>query len=385
MNLLDVGIIVLIVSATAGGWRLGLIARVASWIGALGGVYLAMRLLPIVIRQMGTGPAVTRVLVIIAGILCGAAVGGALGEVVGHRLRKVVPPGPARFVDRFGGAVAGALGVLVAVWMLLPVLADTPGVVARQARSSRIMAAVDSSTPDPPDAIRALRAYLGEDRFPQVFAGLDPAPDTGPPPSEIPLEQAVLARATASTVNVEVEGCNARHEGSGFTIAANTVVTNAHVVAGGTTIRVRRPDQRTFAAQVVVFDDNRDLAVLSVPGLGQEPLAIANAAVGDAGVVIGYPGGQNTPRPAPSLIRDESPTVGFDIYGEDRVRRQVLFLASELRSGDSGGALVDTSGRVVGVAFAIAPDRKGTAYALDDSELRAALAAPRQAGAGRCQ
>ena len=385
MNVLDIVLGVLLVSAVAGGWRLGLIARVASWIGALGGMYLAMRLLPEVVARMGSGPPMTRLLVIVSVILLGAALGGALGEIVGHRLRRVVAPGPARTVDRTLGAVAGAAGIVVGAWLLLPVVADVPGTVARLARSSKVLAFIDEVTPTAPDAMRALRTYLGEGRFPQVFAGLQPAPDTGPPPSEIPVAANILARATASTVNVETEGCGARHEGSGFAIATDLVVTNAHVVAGSTEIRLRRPDQRLIDAEVVVFDPARDLALLRAPGLGQAPLSLANAAVGDQGVVIGYPGGQNAPRPAPSVIRNESSTLGYDIYNEQRTRRQVLFLASSLRPGDSGGALIDTQGRVVGVAFAIAPDRPDTAYALDDSELQPLLQAPRRVDSGRCQ
>jgi S1-C subfamily serine protease len=98
--------------------------------------------------------------------------------------------------------------------------------------------------------------------------------------------------------------------------------------------------------------------------------------------VLGYPGGQNTVRVAPATVSFEQPTTGRDVYGQDRTRRQVLFLAASLRPGDSGSAVIDQQGRVVGVAFAIAPDRAGTAYAVDDSELRAVLAAPRAAGAG---
>lgn len=385
MNALDIVLAVLLVSAVVGGWRLGLIARVASWIGALGGMYLAMRILPEIVARMGTGPPMTRLFVVVAVFLLGAAVGGALGEIVGHRLRKVIAPGPARSVDRSLGAVAGGLGVAAAAWLLIPLLADVPGAVARLARTSRILAFIDDNTPTAPDAMRALRSYLGESRFPQVFEGLQAAPDTGPPPSEIPVAANVLARVTASTVNVETEGCGARHEGSGFAVGPDLVVTNAHVVAGSTDIRLRRPDQRIVDAQVVAFDPARDLALLRAPGLGQAPLSIANAAVGDPGVVVGYPGGQNTPRPAPSIIRDESSTLGYDIYNEQRTRRQVLFLAATLRPGDSGGPLVDTQGRVVGVAFAIAPDRPDTAYALDDSELRPLLDAPRPVGSGRCQ
>ena len=385
MNVVDLLLVVIIFTAVIGGWRLGLITRVASWIGALAGMYLAMRVLPTLVAAMGSGPPLTRLFVIIATFLLSAALGGALGEVIGHRLRRLVAPGPARYADRTGGALAGAAGILVGIWLLLPVLAEAPGSMARFVRTSEILALVDEKTPTPPDAMRAMRNYLGDDRFPEVFAGLEPAPDTGPPPSQIPLSAEALSRAVASTVNVETEGCGARHEGSGFTVGDDTIVTNAHVVAGSDRIRVRRPDQRVFDAEVVVFDDNRDIAILRAPGVNQRALSIASAPRGTEGVVIGYPGGQNTPRPAPTVINDERPTVGYDIYNEDRVRRQVLFLASSLRQGDSGGALVDTAGRVIGVAFAIAPDRPGTAYALDDSELRAALAAPRTRGAGKCQ
>ncbi|HEX4978423.1 MAG TPA: MarP family serine protease [Acidimicrobiales bacterium] len=385
MNLLDLVFAVLLVSAVAGGWRLGLIARVSSWIGALGGLLLATRLLPEVVDRMGSGPPLTRLFVVLSVLLLGATVGGLLGELVGHRLRAVVAPGPARQADHALGAVAGAVGVLLGTWLLIPVLGEVPGEVARLARSSAVLGWIDDSAPEPPDTMRALRTYLGENRFPQVFAGLEPAPDTGPPPSQIPMDPAVLARVLASTVNVESDGCGARHEGSGFAIDQDLVVTNAHVVAGADEIRVRRPDQRLVDARVVGFEPGRDLALLRAPGLGQAPLALANAAVGDQGVVVGYPGGQNTPRPTPYVVSDESSTLGYDIYNERRVRRQVLFLASALRPGDSGAPLVNLEGRVVGVAFAIAPDRAGTAYALDDSELRPFLAAPPQVGAGRCQ
>jgi S1-C subfamily serine protease len=382
VNALDVLLSLVIVSAVIGGWRIGLIARLASWIGGLAGIYLAVRVLPSALRELSGGEAVTRLMVVVGGIVVGGAVGGAIGELAGHRLRSVVPPGPGRTVDRLGGAALGIGGVLVSVWLLLPVLGDVPGNVAQQARNSRILAWVDDATPPPPDATRTLRALVGDTRFPQVFGDLRPAPDTGPPPASIPMAAATLQRVTASTVNVESQGCGGLHEGSGFTVAPDTIVTNAHVVAGGQRIRARRPDQRTFAAQIVMFDDNRDLAVLRVPGLGQQPLPIAAIRAGQQGVIVGYPGGQNTPRPAPSLVRQVAPTRGFDIYDQDRTLRQVAFLAASLRPGDSGSALFDTQGRVVGVAFAIAPDRPGTAYALADAELRAAIASPRRPSAG---
>jgi S1-C subfamily serine protease len=381
VNLLDVVLGFSLVSAVVGGYRVGLIARLASWVGAVAGFFGSLQLLPVVLRRVGDIASIGRLLVTMAVLLGGAALGGAAGEFVGSNLRRVVPP-PARIFDRVGGALVGVVGLLGALWLFLPVVAEVPGLAANQARNSRILSAIDEHAPRPPDASQAVRKLVGNERFPDVFDDLRPAPDIGPPPSEVPVAASVVAQAVASTVNVESEGCGGLHEGSGFAVDDDLVATNAHVVAGGERIFARRPDGRRLRAEIVVYDDDRDLALLRVPGLGQRPLPVASGGEGTAGAVLGYPGGQNTVRVAPAVVRQQSPAVGRDIYGEDRTRREVLFLAASLRPGDSGAALIDGQGRVIGVAFAIAPDRPGTAYALDDSELGGVLSAPRVPGAG---
>jgi S1-C subfamily serine protease len=381
VNVLDVFLAIAMVSALIGGWRVGLVARVASWIGAAGGFLLALKLLPVVLRKFGEIAPTGRLFLTLGVLLVGAAIGGALGEAIGSALRRAVPP-PARILDRTGGAFVGVVGLVIGLWLFLPIAAQVPGAAAQQARNSRILAAIDDVAPEPPDASRAVRSLVGDARFPDVFADLRPAPDIGPPPSEIPVAAAVVARAVQSTVNVEADGCGGRHEGSGFAAAENLIATNAHVVAGAERIRVRKPDGRLLAATIVLFDPARDLALLSVPRLGQAALPIESAEEGTPGAVLGYPGGQDTVRVAPAVIRREAPTRGRDIYNRRETTRQVLYLASELRPGDSGSALIDGEGRVIGVAFAIAPDRPGTAFALDDSELLTALAAPRTPGAG---
>jgi uncharacterized membrane protein required for colicin V production len=384
VNALDLAIAVLLVSAVVGGYRMGMIARLASWIGAVGGFYLGLRLLPTILSRVGEMTPLTRLIVTLGTLLLGAALGGSLGEMAGATLRRVLAPGPVRVLDRLGGSLLGVFGVLVGLWLFLPMAADVPGSAARLVRNSAILGAIQDMAPRPPDAAQAVSRLVGADRFPDVFEDLRPAPDTGPPPSEVPVPSEVVRKAVASSVNVESEGCGGIHEGSGFAVAPNTIVTNAHVVAGGTRIRVRRPDQKLITARVVMFDDNRDLAILDAPGLGQEPLAIGDGKAAVQGAVIGYPGGQNTPRVAPAVVRQQILAIGRDIYNRDRTQRQVLVLAAQLRQGDSGSAFIDSQGRVAGVSFAIAPDRPGTAYALDDSELKAALAAPRGSGPGPC-
>ena len=379
MNLLDLVILASVAAAAAGGWQLGFLARVVSWVGMAFGLVVAARFLPAAVRTF-EGPDPTSKLLIAGVVLLGGAfVGQGLGLLAGSSLRRFVPMGPVRMVDSAVGALVGTLGVLAAVWLLLPAIAEVPGSMARQARNSAVARFLDQQLPQPPDTLQALRRVVGETNFPKVFEALRPAPETGPPPASTGIAPEVLQRVAGSTVKVAGVACSRVQEGSGFSAAADTVVTNAHVVAGHQPGRteVERPDGRTFPATVVIFDPARDLAVLRVPGLDQAPLPVGTADEGDRAAVMGHPGGQDQLRIAPAAIRQHVEAVGRDLYDSRSTSRDVFILAAALRPGDSGAALVNATGAVVGVAFAIAPDQPGTAYAVTDKELRAVLAAPR--------
>ncbi|MEQ1786475.1 MAG: trypsin-like peptidase domain-containing protein, partial [Acidimicrobiales bacterium] len=176
-----------------------------------------------------------------------------------------------------------------------------------------------------------------------------------------------------ATVKVQGVACRRIQEGSGFVVAPGLVVTNAHVVAGERETVVQRSDGSEVRAIVVAFDPNRDLAVLRADDLGRPALERSTIEEGGVGAVFGHPGGGDL-RAAPFQVGQQVTATGTDIYDQRATEREVLILASALRPGDSGAALVDPSGRVVGVAFAIAPDRPGVAYALAMEELDAVLA-----------
>lgn len=387
MNLLDLLIVVAAVSAAVGGYRLGLLARAASWIGLALGLVIAARVLPSLIEQFQSSDAGSRLLVAAGVLMGGAFIGQGIGLLVGSHAMRFIPAGGFRQFDKAMGGGFGVLGVMVAFWLLLPAMADVPGWPSQQARRSQIARAIDDIAPRPPDTLQALRRLVGENDFPRVFDALRPAPVAGPPPDQIPMPVAVQQAVSNSTVKIEGEACNRIQEGSGFAVGPDTVVTNAHVVAGVRRPRVLRYNtQRAIPAVVTHFDEDRDLAVLSVPGLARPPLGISNGRSGQVGAVFGHPGGQDPLRIAPARITQRVQAVGRDLYDAHQTRRDVFILASALRAGDSGGALVNQTGQVIGVAFAIAPDRPGTAYALASTELRAALAAPRggQVDSGRC-
>jgi S1-C subfamily serine protease len=174
-------------------------------------------------------------------------------------------------------------------------------------------------------------------------------------------------------VKIEGEACDRIQEGSGFFVADGLVVTNAHVVAGEDDSDVVLSDGTTIDATVVGFDPERDLAVLRTASTGRPGLALREADIGTTGGVFGHPGGGPL-EISPFEVGEEITAVGTDIYDGGPTERDILVLAADLAPGDSGAALVDTQGQVVGVAFAIAPDRGGVAYALSIDELREVLA-----------
>jgi S1-C subfamily serine protease len=388
MDALDLAILGAIAAAAFGGYRLGLLARAASWIGMTLGLFVGFKLLPEVIKLFDDPDSSSRLGITLMVLIAGAFIGQAVGLLVGMRIHAIIPLGPLRIADKTGGALFAAFGVLLVAWALVvPSMRDVAGWPAKQVRGSVIARALAETAPDPPQAFKRLRRMVGDTGFPSVFNNLRATPDPGPAPVNTALNAATIARVSGSTVKVEGEACHRIQEGSGFTVAADTVVTNAHVVSGVRSPRVLRPsDGRRLPGTVVVYDSDRDIAILKVRGLGQTPLPLATGKAGDQGAVFGHPGGQNAISVAAASVSQRVQAVGRDLYDTHPTRRDVFILAAVLHPGDSGGPLANIAGNVIGVAFAIAPDKPDTAYALTAKEIQGALAeqAPTGVSTGAC-
>jgi S1-C subfamily serine protease len=372
VNVLDVVLVLAAISAAGAGYRLGFVTRATSWLGLALGVTVGALALPPLLRQVRGSGDVTVALVAIGALAGSALLGQALGLVLGTRLHVALPHGPVRRVDQAVGAVLGIAGLLVGLWLLLPTLADVPGWTAEQARGSIIAREVNARFPDAPDTLQALRRLVGDNSFPRVFDALRPSPDPGVVPEASGLSDALATTVAASTVKIEGEACSRIQEGSGFFVADDLVVTNAHVVAGEDDSDVVLSDGTRIDGTVVAFDPARDLAVLRTSGADRPALPLDEAEVGTAGGVFGHPGGGPL-EISPFQVGEQINAVGTDIYDSSRSERRVLVLAADLAPGDSGGALVDSRGQVVGVAFAVAPDRPNVAYALAVDEVAAVM------------
>jgi hypothetical protein len=295
--------------------------------------------------------------------------GGALRQGLG-RVR------PLAATDRVAGGILGGVGILVAVWLLTPTLADVPDWPARQARGSLLVTAIDDITPNPPDPLDTLSGLVSDEQWDRILRQAGPD-EIGPPPEQVTLTRQDIALAERATVRVEHRGCpGGALDGTGFVAAEHFVVTNAHVVAGhGNADVTVHQGSDEYPARVVHFDPEQDLAVLYAETLDVDPLSFGETTVGARGQVFGHPGGGPL-AVRPFAIASVDNLATGDIYNENPdIRREVVFVAAQLERGDSGSALVDEEGKVVGVAWAVAKDDDDVALATTAEVAEAGLAA----------
>ncbi|MEU4658134.1 MarP family serine protease [Streptomyces sp. NPDC023723] len=372
MDLLDIVLALVVLAYAAAGYRRGLLAGCVSLAGFVGGAVVGVWILPWVMDLVTPGTTTATVTAVLT-VLVPAAVGHELAGRLALRLRRELDSGPLRVADGVGGAVANSAAALIVAWVAASVLAASPTpLLASAIRDSAVLGAVQRAMPDTTPAwfSRATSA-LTEAGFPQVF---NPFENESTAQVAEPSGDNVTAAATnaakLSTVKIEGVAGSQGREGSGFVYADRHVMTNAHVVAGidDPSVRVGGVG-RTYAARVVLFDPDKDVAVLYVPELTAPALRFADdAGRGAAAVVAGYPqDGDLDLRAATVATRVQA--RGQNIYSDAEVTREIYAIRSTVRPGNSGGPLLTTEGRVYGVVFARSTSDAATGYVLTASEV----------------
>ncbi|KMS90195.1 serine protease [Streptomyces regensis] len=372
MDLLDLVLVLVIVVYAVSGYRRGLVAGCVSLAGFVGGAAVGVWVLPWVTGQVERGTATATVLAVLT-VLVPAVVGHELAGRLALRLRGELDRGPLRVADGIGGAAANSVAVLIVAWVAASVLSAAPSQSLTTAiRNSTLLGAVQEAMPQTTPAwfSRATSA-LTEAGFPQVF---NPFENESTARVARPTGDSVTPAATnaarLSTVKIEGAVGTAGREGSGFVYAPRRVMTNAHVVAG-----IDRPSVRvggvgpSYAARVVLFDPDRDVAVLYVPDLRAPVLRFDGGAVrGDSAVVAGYPQDGSLNLQA-ATVGNRVRATGQNIYNDRTVTREIYAIRSTVRPGNSGGPLLTTEGRVFGVVFARSTSDAETGYVLTAAEV----------------
>ncbi len=373
MNILDVIIIILLVSALYRGYELGFARQIFSTAGFIVGLLLGSFLQRYTV-QLGDTP-LTKALISLMTTLGFAFFLLAVGEHIGLRLKTKVTALKIDKLDGWLGSAIGGATLLLAVWLSAAILLTLPFPnTQEQIRGSAVVSTLNRSLPPATTLLTNLGHIISPNGFPQVFTGDEPSlqGDTTVPGIS-PAMQAAIDRDKNSVVKFEGLGCGGVVEGSGFVIGSDLVATNAHVVAGVNKLYVRDINGQ-HTATVVWFDPELDFAVVRTNSLAGAPLVIDNDTLpeGTKGAILGYPGGGPLTAGGAQII-DRFTARGKDIYNDKVTQRDVYSLAAKVIPGNSGGPVIGEDGRVIGIVFAQSTVYETVGYALTTAQTEAAI------------
>jgi S1-C subfamily serine protease len=362
------------------GYSQGLVVGALSLAGFVGGAILGSRVGPLILEDGAKSP-YAPVFALAGAFLIGGLLATGL-ELLGFQLRRRLGP-TLGVLDGIGGAALLASAGLVLCWVAGAVALQTPGArgLRKEIQRSQILGALNDALPPSGSILNLLARF---DPFPRISG---PGAGVPPPNSKIARDPDVQA-ASQSVVRVLGTACGLGVEGSGWVARGGMVVTNAHVVAGesDTTVQLRGSGPH-LDAQPIWFDPHNDVAILRVPALASvRPLALdVNAPPGTSAAILGFP--ENGPYDVePGRLGRTQAVQTQDAYGRGPVTRRITSLRGLVRSGNSGGPMVDGKGHVVTTIFAATVGKgQREGFGVPDSVVRDALQrASAPVGTGAC-
>jgi S1-C subfamily serine protease len=367
MTVLDWAIVAFTIAFAMWGYRQGLIVGVLTLLGFGAGALAGSRLAPLLLNEGASSP-YAPLFAALGALLAGTVIAVTLESLALGLRERVVRGRALHLADGAGGAALVAAVALGLTWVFGAVALHAPGTAKLRGdvQRSEILRRLNDLLPPSGPVLNALNR-------------VDPAPSiAGPTTAVAPPDPAIASdpdveRASRSVVRVLGTACGLGVEGSGWVVQPGLVVTNAHVVAGEDDTTVTTIDGASLDATPVRYDPSNDLALLRIGATAVPTLEIApDTRRGTAGAVLGYP--ENGPYAvAAARIGDTTDTISEDSYGEGPIHRPIAFLRGSVRSGNSGGPLVDSRGRVMATVFAATTSGPPGGFAVPDDVVRGAL------------
>lgn len=378
MTVLDWAIIAFVIALGMWGYRQGLIVGALTLVGFGAGAFAGGRLGPLVLAKGSESP-YAPLCAALGALLVGALVAVTVESLALGLRAKLIRRPALHLADGAGGAALIACVALGLAWVFGAVVLHAPATERLRAdvQSSVILRSLNDVLPPSGPLLNAL------DRVDPAPSVLGPAAPARAPDDGIAADPDVLA-AGGSVVRVLSTACGLGVEGSGWAVEPGLIVTNAHVIAGAEDTTVTTQNGVELDASVVHYAPEQDLAFLRVgANLPTLPLAVKPLA-GSSAAVLGYP--ENGPYMlSPARVGETRATVSEDSYGNGPVDRAITALRGLVRSGNSGGPVVDSRGRVVGTVFAATTAGPAGGFAVPAQEIREALPrAGQPVGTGPC-
>jgi S1-C subfamily serine protease len=315
-------------------------------IGAAAGARLAPLLL-----EGGSGSPYAPGVALLGGVVLGGGIAIVLEGVALSLRGRLADHGPLARMDAIGGGIVFAVLALAIAWVAGALALNAPALrgVRDDVQGSLILGALNDAVPPSGPVLNVLNQ-------------IDPTPEIAGPSADVPaapegiVNDPDVQRASQSVVHVLGSACGLNVSGSGWVVADDRVVTNAHVVAGEDDTTVTTRDGRELDAVAVAYRPRDDIAVLRVDGLDLQPLPMADGAdAGTVGAVLGFPGAGDFSA-VPARLGTTGEVTSVDSYGEGPIQREMTSFRGEVISGNSGGPMVDGDGRVRTTVFAATVD-----------------------------
>jgi len=352
MSPIDIVIVIFALAMAVIGWDRGLVGSALPLLGFIVGIAIAARLGPALLSEGSESPyapAVSAAGGILLGLFLAIAlegVGLGLSDRLGDRRAS-------RILDAAGGATLLAVLAFAAAWVFGAVALNVPGQGLRDLREavqrSTILVSLNDAFPPSGPLLNALRR-------------IDPTPAVDGPNANVAapdrgiLQDPDVQAASQSVVRIQGSACGLGVEGSGWIAGPELVVTNAHVIAGQSDTRIVTSDGQELDAEALHYEPRNDVAVLAVPGLTGVALDLAaRPRRGTVAATIGYPEAGPLTLAAARLGRTGK-VESQDSYGRGPVERRMTPFRGRVRSGNSGGPVVDARGGVLTTVFAAALD-----------------------------
>ena len=366
MTVLDWAILAFTLALALWGYRQGLIVGALTLIGFGIGAFAGSRVAPLLLTKGSHSP-YAPLCAALGALLVGALMAVTVESFALGLREKIVRRPFLQAADGAGGAALIASVALGLAWVFGAVLLHAPSTAQLRAdiQQSLILRSLNDVLPPSGPLLNAF------DRVDPAPTVLGPAAPVARPNPRIASDPDVL-HAGDSVVRVLSTACGLGIEGSGWAAAPGIVVTNAHVVAGADDTTVTTQDGAELDATAIFYEPRQDLALLRI-GAALPPLPIGSERkVGEDAAVLGYP--ENGPYSlSPARIGETRETISEDSYGNGPVERTIVAMSGSVRSGNSGGPLVDPRGEVVGTVFAATTSGPAGGFAIPAEQVRDAL------------
>jgi len=375
MNFVDLLIVSLALIFGWFGFRRGILRTILSIVGLFVGGFLASASLPYLQNLLSVYSFLLRPTVNFSFIIFGASLGMFIFGVIGGFLRIVLLPFPfLKAIDSIIGLFLALVTVLAVTLTVANAARVIPNKTIKDSFSkSFVIKEIEIYTPSNlKNYFIKIQETITNSPLPEVFQSLVESRFVANKVEENIAIPEVIKLTKNSVVRIDgiAQSCSAAMTGTGFIVANERVITNAHVVAGVEEPVISQPNSTLqIQGKVIYIDRQKDIAILFVPGLmGDELTFIGPVTPNELGFVIGYPNG-GVLKTIPVSISSEFESLGADIDGKGQVKREVIVFGGEIKPGNSGGPLLNDQGQVLGMVFAADAQNKNTGYALAPQEM----------------